>query len=192
VRYRRLNPPSSQPLPEICAVIAFVGSRASGSFLGTPLRSRDPHPVHYFQPHSDPGHIGRCQQICQGQTITFGQQMDRAALALPAIGDILSPFLAGTKLPSRNAWRQSNLPCWSSRPKKVSQIRSQTPCSCHSWRRRWQVERLPYLGGKSFQRAPDLSTQRMPLRVRRSSTRCLPLRFGSGSNGSIRYNRQLR
>jgi hypothetical protein len=88
--------------------------------------------------------------------------MDRATLAFPAIGNILSPFLAGTKLPSRNAWLQSSLPSWSSVPRKVSQVRSHTPCSCHSWRRRWQVDRLPYFGGKSFQRAPERSIQTCP------------------------------
>jgi hypothetical protein len=130
--YRRLNPPSPQFISEVSAVIAFVRCQAGGTFLGTPLRSRNPHPVHYFHPHRDLGDVGRSHQICQRQAIAFGQQMDRAAFAFPAIGNVFSPFLAGTKLPSRNAWLQSNLPCWSSRPRKVSQIRSQTPCSCHS------------------------------------------------------------
>jgi hypothetical protein len=96
-----------------------------------------------------------------------------------------SCFLAGTKLPSRNAWLQSSLPRWSSVPRNANQMRSHTPCSCHSWSRRWQVERLPYFGGKSFQRAPERSIQRMPLRVRRSSARGLPRPLCAGSNGSI-------
>jgi hypothetical protein len=161
-RYGGLNPPSSQSTSEISTVIALVSSQTGRTFLGTSLRSRHPHPVYYLQPHGDLSHISRRHQKSQGQAITFSEQMDSAALAFPAIGYVLSPFLAGTKLPSRKAWLQSNLPCWSSRPKKLSQIRSQTPCSCHSWRRRWQVDRLPYFDGKSFQRAPDLSTQTCP------------------------------
>jgi hypothetical protein len=160
--YRRLNPPSSQPLPEFRTVIAFVGSQAGRTLLGASLGPGHSHPVHHFQPHGDLGHVGRRHHKRQGQAITFSQQVDRATLALPAIGNILSPFLAGTKLPSRNAWLQSSLPGWSSALRKVSQMRSHTPCSCHSWRRRWQVDRLPYFGGKSFQRAPERSIQTCP------------------------------
>jgi|GEM_PF-2974014 len=38
-----------------------------------------------------------------------------------------------------------------------------TPCSCHSFKRLWQVESLPYRSGMSFQGAPVRITQRMPL-----------------------------
>ena len=38
-----------------------------------------------------------------------GRRVDGAAFAFPAIGDILAPFLPGTKLPSRKARLQSNL-----------------------------------------------------------------------------------
>ena len=65
---------------------------------------------------------------------------------------------------------------------------SQTPWSCHSWSRRWQVERLPYFGGQSFQRAPECSTQRMPFKVRRSSARGLPLLLCCGSSGAISFH----
>jgi hypothetical protein len=108
-----------------------------------------------------------------------------AAFALPAVGYILAPFLAGTKLPSRKAWFQSNL-AWPSRAvRNFSRICSQTPWSCHSWSRRWQVDRLPYFGGKSFQRAPDRSTQRMPFKVRRPPDQGLPLLLCFGRSGAI-------
>ena len=51
--------------------------------------------------------------------------------------------------------------------------------------RRQQVTGLPYSGGTSFQRAPVRSTQRMPLIVRRSSTRGRPSRFSRGKSGSM-------
>lgn len=182
---RRLNPPASHFTPEVRPVIAIVSSQADRTFLGTALGSRNPRPVHHFQPHGDLGHVGRRHRICQGQAIAFGQQMDRAALALPAIGYILSPFLAGTKLPPKNAWLQSSLPIWSSPPGKFSQMCSHTPCTCHSWRRQRQVDRLPYWQIKSFQRAPERSTQRMPLRAHRSSAGGLPRRLCAGRSGSI-------
>jgi hypothetical protein len=142
-RYGRLNPTSSQPLSEIRAVVAPVSCQASRTRLGTSLRPRHSYPVHHLQPYGDFSHISGGDQKGQRQPLTFRQQMDGAAFALPAMGDIRSPFWAGTKLPSRKAWLQSSLPCWSRSPRKMSQRCSHTPCSCHSWRRRGQVERLP-------------------------------------------------
>jgi hypothetical protein len=111
--------------------------------------------------------------------------MDGAAFALPAVGDILAPFLAGTKLPSRKVCLQSNL-AWASRVlRNFNRMPSHTPWSCHSWSRLWQVDRLPYFGGRSFQRAPERSTHRIPSRVRRSSALGLPLRLCCGSSGAI-------
>jgi hypothetical protein len=81
---------------------------------------------------------------------------------------------------------QSNLPCWSRVPRKVSQMCSHTPWSCHYWRRRWQVDRLPYSLGRSFQRAPKRDTQRMPLRVLRSSARGRPRFLWLGSSGAVK------
>jgi hypothetical protein len=145
--HRRLNQPSPQPLPELRAVIALVGSQAGRSLLGASLGTGHSHPVPHFQSHGDLSHVGRCHQKGQRQAITFGHQMNRATFALMAIGDIFSPFLAGTKLPSRKAWLQSSLPCWSSVLRNANLMRSHTPSFCHSWSRRWQVERLPYFGG---------------------------------------------
>ena len=191
-RYGGLNPPPSQFMSAISTVITLVSSQTGRTFPGTPVRSGHPYPVYYYQPHVDFSHIGRGHQKSQGQAAGFSEQMDSAALTFSAIGYVLSPFLAGTKLPSRKAWPQSNWPCWSSRPRKVSQIRSQTLCSCHSWRRRWQVDRLPYFDGKSFQRAPERRTQRMPLRVRRSSARRLPRCFGAGRSGLLTHEQRVK
>jgi hypothetical protein len=139
----RLNSPSPQPMPEVSAVIAFVGTQAGGSLLGASLRSGHSYLVYHLKSHDNLGHIGSSHQESQGQSITFRHQVDGAPLAFPTISDILSPFLAGTKLPSRKAWLQSNFP-WASRvPKSCSQICFQIPWSCHSCKRRWQVEGLP-------------------------------------------------
>jgi hypothetical protein len=181
----RLHPPASQLLSEIRAVVALVSCQAGRTLLGTAFWPGHAHLVYHLQPYSDLSHVSCTHQKGQGQAVSFSQQMDGAAFAFPAIGDVLSPFLAGTKLPSRKAWLQSSLPCWSKAPRKVSQICSHTPCSCHSWRRRWQVERLPHSLGRSFQRAPERNTQRMPLRVLRSSALGRPRFFWDGSSGTI-------
>jgi hypothetical protein len=90
--YGGLNPPLPQFVPEVSTVIALVGTQAGGSLLGTALWSGHPHPVHHLQPHSDLRYIGCRHQKGQRQAIALGQQMDRAPFALPAIGDVLSPF----------------------------------------------------------------------------------------------------
>jgi hypothetical protein len=51
------------------------------------------------------------------------------------------------------AWRSRVL-------RNFSRICSHTPWSCHSFSLRWQVDRLPYFAGRSFQRPPDLSTHK--------------------------------
>jgi hypothetical protein len=136
LRYGWLNPSSAKLPPEISAVVALVSGQAGWALARSALRSWHPNPVHHLQPHGDLSHIGRGNQKSQGQPVAFSHQVDRAAFALPPVGDILAPFLAGTKLPSRKAWLQSSL-AWASRVlRNFRRIRSQTPWSCHSWSRR--------------------------------------------------------
>src|SRR5918999_2880730 len=173
LRYGWLNPSSAKLPPEISAIVTFVSGPAGWASSRSALRPRHSYLVYHLKSHGDLGHIGRCHQKSQGQPITFSHQVGGAAFAFPAVGDSLAPFLPGTKLPSRKARLQSSL-AWESRMlRNFSRMPSQTPWSCHSWSRRWQVDRLPYFGGKSFQRAPERSTHRMPFKVRRSSARGL-------------------
>ena len=186
LRYGWLNPSSAQLPPQVGTIVALVSGQAGGPLSRSPLWSGHLHLVDDLETYRDFRYIGCGQQKSQWQSITFSHQVDGAAFALPAVGDVFTPFLPGTKLPSRKARLQSSL-AWESRVlSNFKRIRSQTPWSCHSWRGRWQVDRLPYLGGKSFQRAPERSTHRMPFKVHRSSARGLPLPLGFGSSGAIR------
>src|ERR671917_573929 len=185
LRYGWLNPSSVKLPSEVGTVVTFVSGQAAWALARSALRSRHLDPIYNFKPYGDFGYIGGGNHESQGQPITFRHQVYGAPFTFPAVGDIFTPFLPGTKLPSRKASFQSNL-AWASKVlRNFSRMPSQTPWSCHSWSRRWQVDRLPYLGGKSFQRAPDLSTHRIPFRVRRSSARGLPLLLGFGSSGAI-------
>src|SRR5919106_4420905 len=178
--YGRLNVPSAQLVSKFSTVIALVSSQAGGTLLRASLRSWHSDLVHHLQPYGNFQDMGRTHQKSQGQPITLSQQMDGASLTLPAIGAILSPFWAGTKLPSRKAWLQSSF-SWAARAlKNFNQIPSHTPWCCHSWRRRWQVEEAPYRLGRSRHLAPERSTQRMPLMVRRSSALGRPRFLASG------------
>ncbi len=109
LRYGWLNPSSAKLPSEISAVVTLVSRQAGWALARSPLRSWHLHLVDDLKTHSDFRYIGCCQQKSQGQSIAFRHQVYGTAFALPAVGDILAPFLAGTKLPSRNAWLQSNL-----------------------------------------------------------------------------------
>lgn len=104
------------------------------------------------------------------------------------------PFFAGAKLPSIKASCQSSAPFLSSMEKNFLQTSSQTPCSSQRCNRRQQVDALGYRSGKSCQRAPVRSTQRMLSRTFRLSTGGRPplgLRFGLGSSGSSIFHLSL-
>jgi hypothetical protein len=77
------------------------------------------------------------------------------------------------------------VPRASSSERKARQTLSHTPCFSHRANRRQQVAALGYSSGKSRQRAPVLSTQRMPSSTCRLSAHGRPRLFSTGSNGSI-------
>ena len=78
-------------------------------------------------------------------------------------------FLPGKKLASMNTSSQSSTPLASSSERKALHISFRTSASYHSFRRRQQVEGCGYLSGRSFHRAPVLSTQSIPSNTSRSS-----------------------
>jgi hypothetical protein len=104
------------------------------------------------------------------------------------------PFFAGAKLPSIKASCQSSAPFSSSMERNFLQTSSQTPCSSHSLSRRQQVDALGYRSGRSFQRAPVRSTQRIPSKTSRLLIAGLPplgFRFCFGSSGSSSFHWSL-
>jgi hypothetical protein len=105
--------------------------------------------------------------------------------------DAVAPFFAGANEPSAKVSSQLIRPASSSSPRNLRQISSQTPCSSQSRRRRQQVLGDGYRAGKSFQRAPDLSTHKIPWKHGRFSARGRPpLAEGldRGSSGSIFFH----
>ena len=124
------------------------------------------------------------------QRNTFAASHHHPLRTLSAFGlsDRGAPFFAGAKLPSANVSSQSNRPCSSNSPRNVLQMRSQTPWSSHSCRRRQQVLGDGKTSGRSFQRAPLRRTQRIPSKHRRSDTLLRPPRddcLGLGKSRSI-------
>jgi len=175
--------PGPQPLPQGITVVALVRYH-----LSRPAPWATPGPGH---PHCGQGRLcqphfallGALHQGPQGYPCAISHQHHFGSFAPSGQSHFLAPLLAGTKVASRKAWDQSSLLCSSRVERKARHIFSHTPWSCHSFRRRWQVESLPYFLGMSCQRAPERSTHRMPFNVRRSSARCRPRPLGGGSRG---------
>jgi hypothetical protein len=101
------------------------------------------------------------------------------------LSDRWTPFLAGKKLASMNASSQSSTPLASKSERKALHISFNTSASYHSFRRRQQVEGSGYLSGRSCHRAPVLSIQRIPSKIKRLSFLGRPP-FGRGGGGGIR------
>jgi hypothetical protein len=184
----QFNTPNKKPLPKIIAVISLVSNHP----LRLLLRSAS----------TTPGNPDRAQRVFEERDLCWASRYDpdtqRKALAVDhhhplrtlaplGLPDSFAPFFAGTKLASAKASSHSNRPCSSNSPSKTCQMSSQTPSSAQKYILRQQVEGLGYLSGRSRQRAPVLSTQRMPSRQWRLSAQgrppCLPL-GRRGSKGS--------
>src|SRR5215208_2064732 len=130
--------------------------------------------------------VGARQAEADGQAVTIDDQHYLGALATLGSAHASSPFLAGTKLPSRNALVHSILSCSSRRVSRLCQMRSQVPFSSHALSLLQQVEEDPYSRGTSCQRHPVRSTYRTPFRVLRSSALGRPRFCRGGIKGSRR------
>ena len=186
LRNRGTNPSSSQFPPELCAVVALVSSQRVRSLLGPASSTRDANPVHHIQSplsprirwyrsHRRPEAIPLPPSSC-GPCSPYPSIRSRRPLPLfgwdeTSIQEPLAPvqpalFVQGPQ--NSEPYCAPTLPA------------PPTPA-----RRRWQVEELPYRSGRSFQRAPERSTQRIPLRVVLSSALGLPRRLGGGRRGAM-------
>jgi hypothetical protein len=110
------------------------------------------------------------------------------AFAPLGFADAVAPFLAGAKLPSTKLSLQSNWPRASSSARNWRHTSNHTSCASHNCKRRQQVLGLGYSGGRSRQRAPVLSTHKMPSNTRRLSAHGRPRPEDCGNNGSIFFH----
>lgn len=103
------------------------------------------------------------------------------------LADCGAPFFAVMKVASRNASSQSSSLRSSNCPSSLRHALSQTPCSSHIFSRRQHVDPSGYSSGRSRQRAPVRSTQRMPSKHARFDAQGRPRpslrRLGTGNNG---------
>jgi len=119
---------------------------------------------------------------------TFAVDHHHALRSLAAfrLTDFVAPFFAGAKVASANDSSQSSQPRWSRSARNARHTRSQVPSSSHFRSRRQHVGPLGRSSGTSRQRAPVLSTHRIPSRTARLSAHGRPLLDSLGSRGSRR------
>jgi hypothetical protein len=85
-----------------------------------------------------------------------------------------SPFFATTNVPSMKHSPKSSSPLVRRSSARASSTSFRTPSRTHCWNLRWQVWYGGNRSGKSFQRAPLRSIQRIPFRTSRLSLHGLP------------------
>ena len=133
--------------------------------------------------------IGTFQPNSQRNTLTVSQYHPLCAFAALRFADCGAPFLAGAKLPSRNASSHRSSPSASKVPNSVLQAGSHTPCSSHCFSRRQHVEGEGYSGGRNRHAAPVCRIHRMPSKHARLDAHGRPRlsfrRRGLGNSGSI-------
>lgn len=132
---------------------------------------------------------GRVEVGCQRNSLAIDHHHPLCTLSAFGLSDAEPPFLAEAKLPSAKHSSQSRRCCWSSSPSKVRQALSHTPFCSHSKSRLRQVEYEGYSLGRSFHRAPERRTHKMPSKQGRLAA-CgrppLPEGLGSGNKGAIK------
>lgn len=172
-----------EPLAERVAVVRAVADQTVG-FPAPRRHARGERRVD----ERDLGRRGGGEAYSQRNTLTLHQY--HALCTFPPLGraDVGAPFFAGAKVPSINAVSHANLPRASSCVRNARQMRSHVPSSYQRCKRRQHVAGLGYSAGKSRQRAPVLSTHRMPSITARGSVQGRPpwrVRGMRGSSGSM-------
>ena len=178
--------PVEQAFAQRVAVVGPVGDHAQWPLLRSSLAAawhRDSIQRAFRQGYFS--RTGRDQLASQRNTLAVDHHHPLRALAALGFSNAVAPFLAGAKLPSRNDSLQSSLPRWSNSLRNCRQILSHTSCSSQCRSRRQHVLGLGYSLGRSRQRAPVLSTHRIPSSTWRLSAQGRPRLRILGKSGSI-------
>src|SRR5512140_3369016 len=152
-----------QALAKRITVVALISDQPRHALTGsTPPQARHLHLVQRGFDQLDFRGRGRSKCASQRNTLAVDHHHPLCSFALLGLADAEPPFFAGAKLPSAKTSSHIRYCCWSSWPSKPRQTSIQMSNSSQSFKRRQQVLGLGYRSGRSRQRAPVLSTQRMP------------------------------
>jgi hypothetical protein len=182
MRCNQLRASLGQSAAERITVVPLVGNQS--------WKTRPRHANILEDSLQKPGLSGRGAVDVQSQrrALAVGHQHHLRAFAPARRANLIAPPFAEAKVASTKHSVNFRRFRRSSRRNSFRQIPSQTPNCSYSASRRQQVAGLGYSGGRSFHRAPVLSTHRIPSNVARSSFQGRPP-FGPpcsfGNNGAI-------
>ncbi len=186
----QVNTTSLQPSPQRIGVGGFIVDQSlrvfawttsTASWYGNAIQSRFDQ-CHFVR-------RGRGKLHSQRNTLAVCHHHKLRTLSATGWSNVGTPFFAEANVPSANTSCHWSWPFASSSFRNTLQMRSHTPCSSQSRKRRQQVLGDGYRLGKSFQRAPLRNTQRMPSKHSRFDIHLGPPFddvLVSGSNGPIR------
>lgn len=175
MRTNQLNLLCLQALSQRITVIGLVGDQPFHSLSGT--SSAPARDFHLLKGFFDQLHFrwrGRSKCASKRNTLAVDHHHPLRTFATLGFADCKPPFFAGAKLPSAKVSSQSRYCRSSSSASNARQTSSQMPKSSHNFKRRQHVDGLGYRLGRSRQRAPLLSTQRIPSSTWRLSCQGLP------------------
>ena len=159
----QLDTPFGQALPQGIAVRRSVIDQSLGALAQNAILQERFNQLHFRG-------AGAGDVDAQGGAAAVDQEHDLRPFAALGLANTKSPFLAGAKVPSAIVSSQRSDFKPSSRCSSRAQARRKIPDSVHSCKRRQQVAGEGKCVGKSFQRAPLISTQRIPSRQGRGGT----------------------
>src|ERR1700744_6037625 len=189
VRADQLNPFVLEPLAKGVRIGRTIINQTRHPFPRTP--NAFPRHRHLLQRCLYQRHFPRRRRVevgCQRNSLAACHHHPLCTLSAFGLSDAQSPFFAGANLPSAKHSPQSRRCRASSSPSRPRHALSHTPASSHSSRRRLQVEDDGYSLVRSFQRAPERRTQRMPSkhwRLEAAGRPPLEDFLAAGSSGAI-------
>jgi hypothetical protein len=189
VRDQQANSSFFQAGPQFVRIISLIANEALGPALWTATAlPGDPDGLQGLFRQSYFRWRCRGNGASQRNTLAVDHHHPLRALAPLGFPDSGAPFLAGAKLASIKASSQSKAPLASNCDRKMRQIFSHKSSSAQRLKRRQQVDGLGYRGGRSCQRAPVRSIQRMPSKTSRLGAGGRPPLgpgFSDGNKGPI-------
>jgi hypothetical protein len=160
-RYQ-LNSPPCQPLTQRIAVGGAIVEQSFGESPQDTLGQERLNECHFVR-------SGIGDEGPEGQATAIDEHHDLGAFAAFGLADQFAPFFAEENVPSAIASLRLGRP-WRARVcNSLDQALVQMPATVHFWKRRQQVGYEGKWEGRSFQRAPLRSTQRIPSTQRRGS-----------------------
>jgi len=172
----QLDSSCRQPLAQWVAVIGAIRNHTPDFLAGPPAVMATAHVDRGERFFRERRFVRGCRVklLSQRNTLAVDHHHPLRALATLGFSDFRAPFLAGAKLPSRNASLQFSCSRWFNSARNARQMVSQIPCSSQSRSRRQHVAGEGNSSGRSCQRAPLRKIQRMPSRTLRSFAGGLP------------------